>query len=99
MADWVKGCEPKSKSELQPNQLNFYEYKWIRALLYDIIAFQKKNSPNGIMVDHKEPMPYFVYKCDPRFLQAIADKMTDRMKEFEPWVSRNTTAHTGYWDI
>jgi tRNA (guanosine-2'-O-)-methyltransferase len=27
------------------------------------------------------------------------DKMTNRMKEFEPYISKNTTAHTGYWDV
>jgi hypothetical protein len=80
-------------------QLKFYEYKWIRQLLIDIIAFQKKNSPDGMMIDHKESIPYFVYNCDPNYLKMLVDKMTKRMEEFEPWISKNTTAHTGYWDV
>lgn len=80
-------------------QLKFYEYKWIRQLLIDIVEFQTKNSPEGMITDHTESIPYFVYRCDPNYLQKIIDKMTKRMEEFEPYISKHTTAHTGYWDI
>ena len=81
-------------------QLNFYEYKWLRKLLMEIVDFMDKNIPTlGVTVDHTNPLPYFVYHCDKKYLQTLIDKMTKRMEEFEPYISKNTTAHTGYWDV
>ena len=89
--------EPTSGSV--ETQLKFYEYKYIRHILMSILDFQKKNTPNGTLTDHTESIPYFVYELDPKYLQMLIDKMTNRMKEFEPYISKNTTAHTGYWDV
>lgn len=80
-------------------RLKFYEYKYIRHILISLLEFQRKNSPNGIMDGHKESIPYFVYECDPKYIQMLIDKMTARMVEYEPYISKHTTAHTGYWEV
>lgn len=95
---WVcEETEPLTGSS--DTRLKFYEYKYIRHILMGLLEFQKKNSPNGIATDHKEAIPYFVYECDPNYIQMLVDKMTTRMKEFEPYISKHTTAHTGYWEV
>ena len=89
--------EPTRGSE--ETKLKFYEYKYIRHILMSIQTFTEKNFPDGIMTEHKEHIPYFIYELDPKQIQTLIDKMTARMEEFEPYISKHTTAHTGYWDI
>ena len=93
---WEQESLPSGSAD---TRLKFYEYKYIRHILMGLIEFQKKNSPDGIMTDHKEPIPFFVYECDPNYVQMLIDKMTARMEEFEPYISKHTTAHTGYWEV
>ena len=93
---WEQASLPRGSAE---TQLQFYEYKYIRHILMSMIKFQKKNFPNGVTTEHKEPIPYFIYECDMSYVQKLIDKMTSRMVEFEPYISKNTTCHTGYWDI
>ena len=95
--EWEES-EPQTTGSVD-TRLKLYEYKYIRHILMGLIDFQKKNSPDGMIIDHKEPIPFFVYECDPNYIQMLIDKMTARMKEFEPWISRETTAHTGYWEV
>ena len=85
--------EPTRGSE--ETKLKFYEYKYIRHILMSIMEFMEKNSS----YESRQKMPYFVHELDPKQIQTLIDKMTARMKEFEPYISKHTTAHTGYWDI
>lgn len=93
---WPQESLPSGSAD---TRLQFYEYKYIRHILMSIQTFTKKNFPDGIMTEHKESIPYFIYELDPKYLQMLIDKMTARMKEFEPYISRETTAHTGYWEV
>jgi len=86
---WPQESYPSGSAD---TQLKFYEYKYIRHILMSILTFMEKNQG-------KEGLPYFVYELDPKYVQMLIDKMTSRMKEFEPYISKHTTAHTGYWDI
>jgi len=86
---WPQESLPKGSAD---TQLKFYEYKYIRHILMSILAFMEKNK-------HKEGLPYFVHELDPNYVKMIVDKMTSRMVEFEPYISKNTTCHTGYWEI
>ena len=76
-------------------KLKFYEYKYIRHILMSIIDFQEKNRSEESI----KKMPYFVHEIDPNYVKKLIDKMTARMKEFEPDISKNTTCHTGYWEV
>lgn len=80
-------------------RLNFYEYKYIRHILMSIMGFTERNFPGGTMTEHKESVPYFIYELDPKYVQMLIDKMTARMVEFEPYISKHTTAHIGYWEV
>ena len=95
---WACNKTPPA-SPSSETRLKFYEYKYIRRILWSIQDFTKKNFPDGIMTEHKESIPYFIYEIDPKYLQMLIDKMTARMEEFEPYISRETTAHTGYWEV
>jgi hypothetical protein len=95
---WACNKTEPTKGSVE-TQLKFYEYKYIRHILMSMIEFQKKNFPNGVITEHKEPIPYFIYECDMNYVQMLIDKMTKRMEEFEPYISKHTTAHTGYWDV
>jgi hypothetical protein len=89
---WPQESLPSGSAD---TQLKFYEYKYIRHILMSIIEFMNKNRSKESI----QKMPYFIYELDPNYVQMIIDKMTARMKEFEPYISKHTTAHTGYWDI
>lgn len=44
----------------EENKLTFYEYKYILNLFMEMLHFVEKNYPNGILTEHKEPVPYFI---------------------------------------
>lgn len=85
--------EPTRGSE--ETKLKFYEYKYIRHILMSLIEFMEKNASQ----ESSQKMPYFVHQLDPKYVQMLIAKMTARMEEFEPYISKHTSAHTGYWNI
>lgn len=89
---WPQETLPEGSED---TKLKFYEYKYIRHILMSIIDFMEKNRTSGSIAK----MPYFVHELDPNYVKMLIDKMTARMKEFEPYVSKHTTAHTGYWEV
>ena len=92
---WGRQWACASTSELSGSndtKLKFYEYKYIRHILMSMLEFMEKNQG-------KEGLPFFIYELDPKYVKMLIDKMTARMEEFEPYISKHTTAHTGYWDV
>ena len=78
--------EPTRGSE--ETKLKFYEYKYIRHILMSLIEFMEKNASQ----ESSQKMPYFVHQLDPKYVQMLIAKMTARMEEFEPYISKHTTA-------
>ena len=73
--------------------------KMDKQLLMKLAVECLKESKNISEDIHERWYHYFVHHCDPAYLDKLITKMLQRMREFEPEIIRNTTAHIGYYDV